>query len=295
MVLTGTKNSKSPQHNISNMKTQTLYISDLDGTLLNRNSVVSPHSIEKINDLLQKGMLFTVATARTPATVVPLLQQLNLNIPVILMNGAVLYDIRRRRYIQTYGFIDNSALRYISLLEKRELVPFVYRIANNKLQVFHKTLTNDKQQEFKQQRENTPYKDFILTTDYSKELHDNPPLFLLVIDRFDKLQTAAAEINRTGKCSIFCYRDIINPEYGNLEIYPKGVSKAATAQQIITHLNPWEVVAFGDNLNDLPLFHIADRRYAPENAMDEIKQQATAIIADNDHDGVARFLYKDYQ
>lgn len=276
------------------MKAQTLYISDLDGTLLNRDSVVSPHSIEKINALLQKGMLFTVATARTPATVVPLLQQLNLNIPAILMNGAVLYDIQQRRYIRSNGFTDNSALRYISLLEKRELVPFVYRIAHNKLQVFHKPLANDMQREFKRQRENTPYKDFILTTDYQKELLDNPPLFLLVIDRFDKLQTAAAEISRAGKCSIFCYRDIIDPEYGNLEIYPKGVSKAATAQEIITRLNPWEVVVFGDNLNDLPLFRVADRRYAPENAIDEIKQQATAIIADNDHDGVARFLCDDY-
>ena len=276
------------------MKNQTLYISDLDGTLLNRNSTVSPHSIEKINYLLQKGMLFTIATARTPATVVPLLEQLQIDIPAVLMNGAVLYDIRRKLYIRTNGFTDNSALRYIDLLEKRGLIPFVYRIDNNKLKVFHKPLTYDIQREFKRQRENTPYKEFIPTINYSDELLDNPPLFLMVIDRFDKLQTAAAEINRAGKCSFFCYRDIVDTEYGYLEIYPKGVSKAATAQQIIDKLTPWEVVAFGDNLNDMPLFKIADRRYAPENAVDEVKQQATAIIADNDHDGVALFLEKDF-
>ena len=276
------------------MKNQTLYISDLDGTLLNRNSIVSPHSIEKINRLLQKGMLFTIATARTPATVVPLLEQLQIDIPAVLMNGAVLYDIRRKLYIRTNGFTDNSALRYIDLLEKRGLVPFAYRIDNNKLKVFHKPLANNMQREFKRQRENTPYKEFIPTIDYSVELLDNPPLFLMVIDRFDKLQIAAAEINRTGKCSLFCYRDIVDTEYGYLEIYPKGVSKAATAQQIIDKLTPWEVVAFGDNLNDMPLFKIADRRYAPENAVDEVKQQATAIIADNDHDGVALFLEKDF-
>ena len=276
------------------MKNQTLYISDLDGTLLNRNSTVSPHSIEKINYLLQKGMLFTIATARTPATVVPLLEQLQIDIPAVLMNGAVLYDIRRKLYIRTNGFTDNSALRYIDLLEKRGLIPFVYRIDNNKLKVFHKPLTYDIQREFKRQRENTPYKEFIPTIDYSVELLDNPPLFLMVIDRFDKLQIAAAEINRTGKCSLFCYRDVVDLEYGYLEIYPKGVSKAATAQQIIDKLTPWEVVAFGDNLNDMPLFKIADRRYAPENAVNEVKQQATAIIADNDHDGVALFREKDF-
>ena len=91
---------------------------------------------------------------------------------------------------------------------------------------------------------------------------------MLVIDRFDKLETAAAEITRAGNCSVFCYRDIAVPDYGNLEIYPKGVSKAATAQLIIDRINPWEVVAFGDNLNDLPLFNLADRRYAPANASD---------------------------
>lgn len=276
------------------MKTQTLYITDLDGTLLDSQSVVSPCSTEIINSLLQKGMRFTVATARTPATVVPLLQRLDLDIPAVLMNGAVLYDIRRKQYIRANGFTDDSALQYIELLEKRELTPFVYRIDNNKLKVFHKPLDNDMQRDFKSQRENTPYKDFVLVDQYREPLLDRPPLFILVIDRFDRLETAAAEISRAGKCSIFCYHDIVDPEYGNLEIYPQGVSKASTAQQIVDSLNPWEVVAFGDNLNDLPLFQLADRRYAPENAMDEVKRQATAIIPDNNHDGVARFLYRDY-
>ena len=79
------------------MKTRTLYISDLDGTLLNSNSIVTSHSVENINLLLQKGMLFTIATARTPATVVPLLKQLQLDLPVVLMNGAVLYDIQNKQ------------------------------------------------------------------------------------------------------------------------------------------------------------------------------------------------------
>ena len=98
------------------MKTRTLYISDLDGTLLNSNSIVTSHSVENINLLLQKDMLFTIATARTPATVVPFLKQLQLDLPVVLMNGAVLYDIQNKHYIQTNGFTDDSALRYISVL-----------------------------------------------------------------------------------------------------------------------------------------------------------------------------------
>lgn len=73
--------------------------------------------------------------------------------------------------------------RYISVLENRDLIPFVYRIENNKLQVFHKPLVNDIQRDFKYKRENTPYKDFIPTDNYTAELTDSPPLFMLVIDR----------------------------------------------------------------------------------------------------------------
>ncbi len=275
-------------------KSCTLYITDLDGTLLNSQSAVPDESIKIINALLEKGMRFTVATARTPATVVPLLQQLKLDIPAILMNGAVLYDVQHKRYIHTHPFTDDSAIQYTSLLESRGLVPFVYRIDENMLHVFHEPLNNDAQRQFKRERENSPYKEFITVGDYKTVLTGNPPLFLLVIDRLDRLQTAAAEIERIGNCSLYCYQDVLNPTYGNLEIYPRGVSKAATAQLVVDQLNPWEVVAFGDNLNDLPLFARADRRYATANALDEVKRQANAVIDSHDNNGVARFLLQDF-
>lgn len=49
---------------------KTLYITDLDGTLLDANSQVSAEAVEVLNPMLDDGLLFTVATARTPATVV---------------------------------------------------------------------------------------------------------------------------------------------------------------------------------------------------------------------------------
>mgnify|MGYP002511680898 CR=1 FL=1 len=43
---------------------KTLYVTDLDGTLLNSHDFINPYSIETINSLVEKGMLFTYATAR---------------------------------------------------------------------------------------------------------------------------------------------------------------------------------------------------------------------------------------
>ena len=51
-----------------------------------------------------------------------------------------------------------------------------------------------------------------------------------------------------------------------------------------------KIIAFGDNLNDIPLFEIADECYAVSNAEDELKKIATDVIASNDEDAVAVFI-----
>ena len=71
---------------------KTLYITDLDGTLLDANSQVSAEAVEVLNPMLDDGLLFTVATARTPATVVPMLSRLHTRLPLIVLNGAATWD-----------------------------------------------------------------------------------------------------------------------------------------------------------------------------------------------------------
>ncbi|HEX9060214.1 MAG TPA: HAD hydrolase family protein, partial [Clostridia bacterium] len=70
---------------------QNLYISDLDGTLLNSSKEVSKYSKDIINALIKDGMKFSVATARTSGTVVKILSELNINVPLVLMNGVAIY------------------------------------------------------------------------------------------------------------------------------------------------------------------------------------------------------------
>ena len=77
---------------------KTLYITDLDGTLLDANSQVSAEAVEVLNPMLDNGLLFTVATARTPATVVPMLSQLHTRLPFIVLNGAATWDSQKGDY-----------------------------------------------------------------------------------------------------------------------------------------------------------------------------------------------------
>ena len=71
-----------------------IYVSDLDGTLLKPNSFLPQEAIERLNYLLEKGLRFTIATARNYDSVQPILKNLNLNIPVILFNGVYLTNFQ---------------------------------------------------------------------------------------------------------------------------------------------------------------------------------------------------------
>ena len=63
-------------------RVKTLYVSDLDGTLLDDNSQLSERTVATLNRIIgELGGMFTIATARTPATVVPLMQEVRARLP----------------------------------------------------------------------------------------------------------------------------------------------------------------------------------------------------------------------
>ena len=75
-----------------NLSGKMLYVSDLDGTLLNRDALLNEDVPKRLNALIEQGLCFTVATARTYATVNSIMKDVNLTCPMILMNGVMLYD-----------------------------------------------------------------------------------------------------------------------------------------------------------------------------------------------------------
>ena len=71
---------------------------------------------------------------------------------------------------------------------------------------------------------------------------------------------------------------------------PLKATKANGIQTLKELLFCDRIVAFGDGLNDMDMFKIADECYAVSNAVDELKAIATGIIDSNNNDGVAKWL-----
>lgn len=265
-----------------------LYISDLDGTLLNSTAKISNNSKEILNKVLSKNINFTVATARTPATVVDILKGINIKLPIITMNGSAIYDINSLKYIYYTNMNIQLANNVYTILKKLNLNAFIYTLKDDYLYVYHQHLVNPYQIKFYEERKNSPYKTFI-EGDF---LDTDKILYFTVIDCEEKINLMYQEIKDIPGLYIVKYKDVYSNNIFNLEIYSEKSSKANAIKYMMKKYNFSKLITFGDNLNDLPMFNISDKCYAVSNAVDELKALATGILPSNNEDAVAKYLEK---
>lgn len=109
---------------------KTLYVSDLDGTLLRSDEITSEYTNRVINSLTDKGMIFSYATARSFITAQKVTKGLTAKIPLIVYNGAFVIDnISEKILIENY--FDNDVDNLLEDLFHNEVYPIVYAFIND--------------------------------------------------------------------------------------------------------------------------------------------------------------------
>ena len=272
----------------------TLYVSDLDGTLLNSSSQLSDTTVERLNYLINnRNINFTVATARTPATVTKLMERVNTTMPYIIMAGAAFWDNARHEY-SSIRIIDNSIISsLLNIFSDSYINPFIYRCHDNCIFAHHIPHLTDNEKEFISERQVPSLKQMV----YDKVLTANDKdgaMLVMSMGDYVELRRIADEIDHKGiACTYMCYHDIFDQSQGFLEIYARGTTKAAAIKQMADEINAERIVVFGDNLNDIPMMKIADCSVAVGNAFDEVKKFATEVTLTNNEDAVVRWIEND--
>lgn len=268
---------------------KTLYVSDLDGTLLDRNSQLSEESISTLNRLINEcGVNFTIATARTPATVVGIMERIHSRLPFIVMNGAATWDNIGRRFISTSPF-DNSTLEQVcNIFEAHGLNPMVYRRNGNSIEVHHCGQFSPQEHEFVEERKRLSKKFHL--NDPAYKINDNEALLIFAMNDYSRLKPIYNDVIKHVNCSSVCYHDIFDPSAGLMETYAPGVSKAVAIRRLADEIGAERLIVFGDNRNDIPMMKIADYAVAPENAIDEVKAVAHEVIGPNYTHSVTQFI-----
>lgn len=270
-----------------NMKT--LYITDLDGTLLNKDERVSAHSVQIINELSDKGLLFSVATARSIMTAGELIGMLHLKAPVVLMNGVFLFDLTAQKVVSFHAINPTAFQQVVSAFHAHGKAPMLWLYGDDELLSVHYTaLQLQVNRDFYEKRKDS-FEGRFRKVDALSIPQGQHAVYINLVDTYEDLRPVAEALESIDGVAFSFYQDTYT-EYWFLEVYNAAASKANGAKEVQRRMGAERIVAFGDNLNDLPLFSVADKKYAVRNAVEALKAQATAVIGSNEEDGVAEFL-----
>lgn len=263
---------------------KTLYVSDLDGTLLHSDEKTSDFTNQTINHLVENGMLFSYATARSYQTSHKVTAGLNAKIPLIIYNGTMVVDNVDGTFL-IKNFFGNDVIPLLHDLFQHNIYPIVYAFIDG-IEKFSyiESKCSEGMKLFTETRRNDKREKIVLS---EAELLQGEIFYITCIDEKEKLEPLYEKYKAIYHC-VF-HLDIYTHVYW-LEIMPKEASKANAIQQLQKLLGCERLVVFGDGKNDIDMFELADESYAVANAVEELKEIATGIIESNNEDGVAKWL-----
>lgn len=275
-------------------KVKTLFVSDLDGTLLGDDSLLSSGTVATLNRIIgELGGLFTVATARTPATVVPLMEQVHARLPFIVIGGSAMWNPVTSSFEHTRGIDDTTVNAVADVFDRHQAHPFIYRRhGEGLLHTHHYGPLSPQEERFVAARQHLPLKKFFLG-DEGYRCNDDEALLIFSMNKYPVLKAIADDLKASvATCSVMLYHDIFDESEGYLEIFTAGTSKAAAIHELAREVGAGRVVVFGDNRNDIAMMQAADYSVAVGNAFPEVKAVASEVIGPNTADSVARWIEK---
>lgn len=271
------------------MEEKTLYVSDLDGTLMHKDLKISDFSVKTINALVGKGVAFTYAMARSISSAGTITKDLKLKLPVITRNGAVLADNNTGKIIEKALFTEKEVEMLKDMLPELPKTGFVScYFGDDMKKVFAGSLHTAELQGYLDYYKDDP--SVVSVSDLSEMFMGNPGYVTIIGDK-DEIEPLYIRTREYNGWECLFQKDIYRDEYW-LEIAPRNSTKAKSILKLKEEYGFDKLVVFGDSVNDIPMFKIADEAYAVSNAVDELKALATDIIGNNEEDAVAVYLSK---
>lgn len=261
-----------------------IIVLDLDGTLTNRDKIITPRTKEALMKAQEAGKIVVLASGRPTAGVEPLAKELELarfGSYILSYNGGMITNCKTGEVIFS-SLLPVEANKKIMGLAKKYGVDFLtYEgeeiITNNDASIYaHKE---------------SKINHLTLRQVDDMEEHVNFPVAkFLLLDDGDYLATVEPKVKAAMGKNFAVYRS--EPYF--LEVLPKGIDKAQSLERLLQHLGMTkeEMIACGDGYNDLTMIQYAGLGVAMENAVLPVRKAADYITASNNEDGVGLVVEK---
>lgn len=221
-----------------------LFVSGIDDTILNSGSRLTPYNKVELNRLIENGANFTISTIRTPASVREALEGVNLRLPIIAMDGAVLYDMEENSFLMKYQMSDSQADKMSTFLDDIGITYFTNTVVDDLLVIYYQNLENEAEQGIYERYRKSPYRNYVKV--------EHPiccnVVYFLVIEKKEKTEQLYQQLMEQEWVSDFriVLADSMNyPGYAHIKIYHKQATREHMLQNLEALLDIEKTVTFG--------------------------------------------------
>lgn len=266
----------------------TLYVTDLDGTLLGDTPSIPAQAVRMLNEMLDAGLPFTVATARSWTSAKPIVASLHLKHPVVLYNGAHLLDPVTERLIENCSLTHERMMQVAELCKQAGVCCRVESMIDGVCRVsWMRSLEDEGLRRYAQPRQGDAR---FRPVEEMERLADGEPFQCSMLGRAEQLLPLSRALEKLDGLYVSLIEDTYEPGWYWLSCGREDSTKAMGVNKLRALTGHERIVCFGDNLNDLPMFAVADEAYAVANAEQAVKAAATGVIGSNLEMGVPMYL-----
>ena len=279
-----------------------LFVTDLDGTLLNSDHKLSEYSMNAIKTAMDKGIPICIATGRSYNDILEIISELDVKPYIISSNGASVYNTNGEK-MYSISIPKDQVREIITYLKAQNLEfevaddEYTY-ITQKGLDILHQELEDVGSVDTKKREElEQDVLGLVLSQGNLKVVPDMEVL-LDSIESANSVSSISAYLNKIHMAMEHFTMDkrilTFSSWKYNFEMTSSDTSKGIALKHLCEHLgiDLSDVAVIGDNYNDLSMIKIAGIKGAMGNAVDNIKSMADFQAPTNDEDGAAKFLYK---
>lgn len=270
-----------------------LYISDLDGTLLDENGALSRRTRSGLLKILERGVPFTIASARSHFSISKIFGDMPFALPIIEFNGAFLTDYATGEHLETNAINEEIAFEVFDLVWSAGQRPFVSSYNGKENCLHYDELINPGMVWYEARRRRAGDPRLRRTSDLRATMSEDV-VSLTVMDQSEsKILELRDRIHERfgGALTLYAYENEYSKGTFWLTIHDRRASKHIAMQSLKQRFSAQtQVVALGDNVNDIEMLRAADRAVAVENAVPQLQALADEVIEHHASDSVIRFI-----
>lgn len=221
-----------------------LFISGLDDTLLNSDYHLNDYCKVELNRMLDKGLNFTLSTMRPPASLMEPMKDIRLKLPVIAMDGAVLYDTQKKHYLAKIEMSLENRNKVLSILDSQHLTYFANVVIDDTLLIYYTAPDDAVQIKLIEELRVSPYRNYI-----RRPLPENENVvYFMLIYPSSKTQEIYDSLVSQGISHILkviTYPSNDYPGYSYIKIFDKSATRQNMIEYFKRQLGVSQTVTFG--------------------------------------------------